>query len=90
MIKAFKTMADAYRKIADDEDMSPEDRELVLQKIRVYDHMSLLEKKDIEIVYQSGMFNDLIRRDVSNALRDAHVNRDLFASVFRQMEIRWN
>lgn len=42
-------MADAYRKIADDEDMSPEDRELVLQKIRVYDHMSLLEKKDIEI-----------------------------------------
>lgn len=90
MIKAFKIMADAYRKIADDEDMSPEDRELVLQKIRVYDHMSLLEKKDIEIVYQSGMFNDLIRRDVSNAFRDAHVNRDLFASVFRQMEIRWN
>lgn len=90
MIKAFKTMADAYRKIADDEDMSPEDRELVLQKIRVYDHMSLLEKEDIEVVYQSGMFNDLIRRDVSSVLRDAGVNRDLFASVFRQMEIRWN
>lgn len=45
--------------------------------------------REIGIVYQSGMFNDLIRRDVSNALRDAHVNRDLFASVFRQMEIRW-
>ena len=90
MIKSYKVLADAYRSILEKEDMNLEDKDEILRKIRVYDHMSQLGKEDIEILYQSGMFNDLVRRDVSRILREAHIDRDLFAAVYRRMEIMWN
>ena len=90
MIERYKVLADAYRSILEKEDMGPEDRTDISRKIRVYDHMAQLDPDDIEILYQSGMFNGLVRKDVSRILREAHIDRDLFAAVYRRMEIMWN
>ena len=83
-MNGFKLMADSYRKLVTEKQISEEDAK---RTIEIYDFFSTCSKDDFYDMVDSSAFNDIIKAYCRKALSCANVNKNTSERVMD--ELRW-
>lgn len=85
-MNGYKLMADSYRKLAERNGSSEE----IERNIKIYDFLSTLDKQDINILFDSGAFNDITKCYCKVAMDNCGIDREIAKNVLNNISELYN
>ena len=75
-MKFYETYRDAYKKMLNEENQTPEERKSYERKIEIYDFLSKCEEEDVYTLFDSAAFNTIFLGYIKMIMNELSENDD--------------